>query len=137
MHQIAPDAACPTVSPDPARPMSIGIEPALRGRLPAMAAGRTLLVDFFANRCCTRVWVGDFTVGWLQRGDQRADLIALAPIDGVEVRADRRLERLLASSGPALRLGGPAFARHLAIRLERPEDWLAFLDGPLARRRPA
>ncbi len=137
MHQIALDAADPTVSPDPARPISIGIEPALRGRLPAMAAGRTLLVDFFASRCCTSVWVGDLTVGWLQRGEQRADLIALVPIDGVEAWADRRLERLLTSSVPTLCLGGPVFARHLAIHLDRPEDWLAFLDGPHARHRPA
>ncbi len=90
--------------------------------------------------------MGDLTAGWADRPaahrDDGADVVsdrtagdrhvALAPIEGVPVVADRRILDVLRTAGPTLRLGGPVFARHLAVRLERPEAWLDFLGTPAA-----
>jgi hypothetical protein len=135
MHPTTIDAPGLAASPIPRSRIAIGLAPSLRGRLEELAAGRAIVIDFFASRCCTSVWVGDITAGWLQRGDDRADLVSLAPIDGVAVLADRRLLDLLASAGPTLRLAGPTFARHLAVELEDAAAWLAFLETPAGHRR--
>jgi hypothetical protein len=111
---------------------SIEVEPVLRGRLRALATGRALRIGFFASRCCSSVVVGDLTATWID-GEPPAGAVALAPLEGVPVVADARLVELLESAGPVLRLAGPPFARHLAVALERPERWIAFLDSPAAR----
>ncbi len=135
MHLLSADTAPPAASPIPRSRLSIGLDPSLRAGLARLAAGRAVVVDFFASRTCTSVWIGDITAGWLQPGAVRPDLVALAPIEGVEVFVDRRLVDLLTDAGPSLRLAGPAFARHLAVRLEDAAAWLAFLETPAAHRR--
>ena len=135
MHLVLADSAAPAASPIPRSRLAIGLDPSLRGDLPSLAAGRAILIGFFASRCCTTVWIGDLTAGWLQPGEMRPDLVALAPIEGVDVFVDRRLVELLATAGPTLHLAGPSFARHLAIRLEDAAAWLAFLETAPAHRR--
>jgi hypothetical protein len=135
MHLVSPDTAAPAASPIPRSQLAIGLDPSLRGELARLSAGRAVVIDFFASRCCTSVWIGDLTAGWLQPGESRPDLVALAPIDGVPVFVDRRLIDLLADAGPTLRLAGPSFARHLAVRLEDAAAWLAFLETPDSHRR--
>jgi hypothetical protein len=134
MHLVSADSATPAASPIPRSRLAIGVDPSLRGALPELAAGRAIAIDFFASRCCTTVWIGDLTAGWLQPGESRPDLIALAPIEGVEAFVDRRLVELLAATGPTLHLAGPSFARHLAVRLDDAAAWLAFLETPPAHR---
>ncbi len=52
--------------------------------------------------------------------------------------AEARLLLILREAGPSLHLAGPAFAPHVAVALEQPEYWLAFLDQPgVLARRPA
>jgi hypothetical protein len=135
MHPATNDVPALGASPILRSPIAIGLAPTLRGRLETLSAGRALVIDFFASRCCTSVWVGDITAGWLQRGDDRSELVSLAAIDGVAVFADPRLLDLLATAGPTLRLAGPTFARHLAIELDDAAAWLAFLETPAGHRR--
>lgn len=120
--------------PIPRSEISVGVDPGLRRRLGALAGGRVLVIDFFANRRCG-VTIGDLTAGFR---DRRPGLgyVELAPIEGVPVFAEARLLPTLRDASPWLHLGGPLFARHLAVRLDRPERWIDFLDEPstLARR---
>jgi len=122
--------------PLPRSRLSVGLGPELRGgRLAALAAGRTLVIGFVTARLSAGGWrIGDLVARW-SPGRPSGDVVALAPIDGVALGADRRLLDLLAAAGPTIRLGGLPFARHPVISLDRPELWLAFLDAPLARLR--
>ena len=114
----------------------MGLDPALRGRLAKLAAGRSIAIDWFASRSrCTSVWIGDLTARWVEPGTPvEAGLVPLAPIDGVPVLAAANLLDLLATTGPSLRLSGPVFARHLAIDLVDLVAWFDFLETPLAHR---
>lgn len=116
--------------------MAIGLHPDLRGRLAALAAGRAIVIDWFASRCCTSVWVGDLTARWVDAGKtDEPRLVELAPIEGVPIRVAGGLLEILGSAGPTLRLSGPTFARHLSVELEDASAWLDFLETPVAHRR--
>jgi hypothetical protein len=127
----------PAQRPIPRSRIAIGLDPALRGRLTALAAGRAIAIDWFASRSsCTSVWFGDLTVRWIEPGTPVRDgYVALAPIDGVPVHAAAGLLDLLATTGPSLRLSGPGFARHLSVDLLDPGAWIDFLETPVAHRR--
>lgn len=56
--------------------------------------------------------------------------VELASFEGVRLFAESRLLAVLGDAGPSLRLGGPPFARHLPVELDRPERWIDFLEGP-------
>jgi hypothetical protein len=108
--------------------ISLGIEPSLRTSLARLANGRVLVIDYFASRRCNVV-IGDLT------GDFRATppgpgYVELASIENVRVFAEWRLLAVFDEAAPSLRLGGPVFARHLAVDLDRPERWIDFLEGP-------
>jgi hypothetical protein len=51
----------------------------------------------------------------------------LEAIGEIRVLAERNLLDMLAA-GVELRLGGPTFASHLALTIDEPERWLAFLE---------
>jgi hypothetical protein len=127
----------PAQRPIPRSRIAVGLDPALRGRLAVLAAGRAIAIDWFTSRArCTSVWVGDLTARWVEPGTPvESGLVPLAPIDGVPVLAAAGLLDLLATTGPSLRLSGPVFARHLSIELADPVAWLDFLETPLAHRR--
>ena len=124
--------------------LSLGVDSSLRGRLARLAAGRVLTLDYFASRRCS-VTVGDMTADF-SVAPPGAGFAALARIEGVPVFVERRLLPVLREGIASLSLAGPTFARHLAVRLERPERWLDFLEEPgamagkrgfrLGRRRP-
>lgn len=137
MHDLVRSEDDPGQRPVPRSRIAVGLDPALRGRLAPLAAGRSIAIDWFASRWrCTSVWVGDLTARWVEPGALvEAGFVALAPIDGVPVLAAAGLLDLLATTGPSLRLSGPVFARHLALDLRDPVAWLDFLDTPLAHRR--
>jgi hypothetical protein len=108
--------------------ISLGIEPRLRGSLAQMADGRVIVIDYFASRRCSVV-IGDLTVDF-RDAPPGPGYVELASIERVPVFAESRLLGLLGDAGAVLRLGGPPFARHLAVELELPERWIDFLEGP-------
>ena len=118
----------------PRSTLAIGLDPKLQGRLSRLAAGRSLVIDFFATRCCSSVLVGDLTVRWTDEPPQ-AQLVELAPIEGVSIAAEPSIVELLETAGPTLRLAGLPFARHLALELDDPAAWIDFLATPPAFRR--
>ena len=112
----------------PRSQISLGIEPTLRGSLAELANGRVLVIDYFASRRCSIV-IGDLT-GDFEDTPPTMGYVELASIEGVRVYTESRLLTLLGDAGSTLRLGGPSFARHLAIDLDRPEHWIDFLERP-------
>jgi hypothetical protein len=108
--------------------VSIGVDVRVRPSLAERAAGRALVIDYFASRRCGLV-VGDLTARFGQPPAAR-DYAELASIEGVPVFAHRLLLPLLRDTQPGLIEAGPVFARHLAVRLEQPERWLDFLEEP-------
>jgi len=116
--------------------VAIGVDPALRRRLRAMAGGRSLAIGMYATRCCGSPYlIGDLTARFVRL--TLPDAVALASIEGVPLVADRRLIDLLASAGPTLVEVGLPFARHLAVELAEPVAWLDFLASPAACRHRA
>ncbi len=115
----------------PRSQISLGVRPTLRGSLARLANGRVLVIDYFASRRCSVV-IGDLTVDF---GDAPPGpgYVELASIERVRVFAESRLLAVLGDAGSTLRLGGPPFARHLAVELDRPERWIDFLEGPGVR----
>jgi hypothetical protein len=112
----------------PRSELSIAVEPSLRGSLARLANDRVLVIDYFASRRCSVV-IGDLTV---TLGDRPTGpgYVELARIEGVRVFAEARLLPVLGDAAATLRLGGPPFARHLAIEIDHPERWLDFLEQP-------
>jgi hypothetical protein len=104
---------------------------ALRERLTALAAGRPMVIDYYASRF-RGVATGDLSV-WFGEPAAEPCYVELEPIDDVIVLAERHLVDLL--EGATLREAGPPWHRHPAISLARPEDWIDFLDRNPIRRR--
>lgn len=116
--------------------ISLGVEPTLRGSLERLASGRVLVIDYFASRRCSVV-IGDLTADF-EDAPPSPGYAKLASIENVQVLAEPRLLAILGEAGTMLRLGGPPFARHLSVELDRPERWIDFLERPgvLAGKRP-
>ena len=112
----------------PRSEVSIGVEPSLRGSLARLAHGRVIVIDYFASQRCSVV-IGDMT-GSFEEDSPPAGFVEFASIEGVRIFAQPRLRPLLRDAGPSLTLAGPPFARHLSVRLDRPERWIEFLDEP-------
>ena len=112
---------------------SIKAAPALRAQLPDLAAGRALVIDYFATaRCC--VVVGDITADFRPQPPSETH-VRLEDVDGIPVFAERRLISLLDESAPTLDVRRWPIGRRLTVRLDRPEKWLEFLERPgIARR---
>jgi hypothetical protein len=109
----------------------LALRPALRDSLASLAAGRLLVIDYYASRL-RGVATGDLIV-WFGEPAPEPCYVELEPIDDVVVLAERHLVDLL--EGATLHEAGPPWHRHLAISLARPEDWLDFLDRLPARER--
>ena len=73
--------------------------------------------------------IGDLT-GDFENTAPGAGYVELASIENVLVFAESRLLAVFDDARPTLRLGGPPFARHLAVDLDRPERWIDFLERP-------
>ena len=112
----------------PRSPISIGVGPTLRGSLARLATGRVLVIDYFASRRCSVV-IGDLT-GDFGDTPPGPGYVELASIEDVRVLAESRLLAVLGDARSTLRLGGPPFARRLAVELDRPERWIDFLERP-------
>jgi hypothetical protein len=100
------------------------VDPKLRGRLSALAAGRPLVIDYFAS-VYRGLTVGDLIVRF---GDPRPEprYLELEQVEGVAVLAERSLADPL--GGATLREAGLPRLRHLAVSLESPERWIDFLQ---------
>src|SRR6266446_5512166 len=118
------------MNPIPRSEIAVAIDPGLRGRLRAMSKGGILVVDYFTSRRCN-VTLGDLTAG-VRTQAPGTGYVELAPVEGVRLFAATPLLRLLREAGPGLKLVRGIFGPHLAVRLERPEDWIAFLEGGLS-----
>lgn len=101
-------------------------------RIATTAQGRALVIDFFAARCCTNVLVGDLETRWLD-GTPPDGLVAVGSTNGTQILAAEVLVGVLARGCARVVETGGLFGRSLAVRLEAPEHWLAFLDTPAAR----
>ena len=108
--------------------LSIVLNGQLRGQLATIAAGRVLVIGYFASRRCAVV-VGDFSISW-RKAAPGPGYVELTPIEGVLVYADRRLLDVLRRSNPELWPGGLFSRGTPSIRLALPEQWIAFLEGP-------
>ncbi len=108
--------------------VNLEIDLALRPQWTELAAGRTLVVDYFASRRCS-VTIGDLTADF-RRDPPGAAFAALAPLEGVPMYVERRLLPVFADAVATVRLAGPPFARHLALSLDPADRWIDFLDGP-------
>ena len=113
----------------------IALDLRLRGRLATLAAGRTLVIGYFASRTCCCV-VGDIAVDW-RSSPPGPGFLELARVDGVPLFADERLVDVLDGARPELRPGGILRRGTPSLWLGIPERWIEFLEGPtvLARRR--
>lgn len=122
-----------TGDPD-ARPteMSIEADPEATRRIAAEARGRTLLIDFFASRCCTSMLVGDLETRWLDPG-RDVEFEPIGSVNTTPIVADAGLMTVLRKGGARIVTGG-WLGRSLQVRLDVPEAWLDFLDSPAARR---
>lgn len=112
----------------PRAQISLGLERTLQGSLAQLAQGRVLVIDYFASRRCSVV-IGDLT-GKFEDEPPGPGYVELASLESVRVFAESRLLAILGDAGPTMCLGGPPFARHLAVELDSPERWIDFLEGP-------
>jgi hypothetical protein len=106
----------------------LGVHDSVRGRLGSLAAGRVLAIGYFRSSRCGAV-VGDFSLSW-RRVPPGSSYVALAPVEGISVFADRRLLDVLRRAGPELWQGSWFNRGTPTIRLADPESWIDFLDGP-------
>jgi hypothetical protein len=106
----------------------LGVAPTLRALLAHQAAGRAVVIDYFASRRCGVV-IGDLTGAFADR-PTRPGYVELAAIEDVAIFAEARLLPVLEDAGATLHMAGPPFARHLAVSLDAPERWIDFLERP-------
>lgn len=123
-------------------PIRLRVGPTLAKRIAEIAGPKPLVIDHYASRRCA-VTLGDLRVRVAGKAaaaqsqsdsDGASDLAEIDPIGDVRILIERSLLEVLAG-GAELRLAGPFFAPHLAVELDRPEDWLAFLERHPANRR--
>ena len=105
-----------------------------RRELPDRANGRTLVVDYFASRCCgSNVSIGDLSVQW--RRDARATdgLVPIAAPDGLDAWAQRDLVEVLRAARGRVEMRGLGRWRHPAVELEDGAAWLDFIGRSRTR----
>ena len=107
-------------------PIEIGTTEDIGRDLPSLAGGRPLVIDYFASRH-GGLTVGDITVRFAD-AELEPHYVEIIPVSGVRVLAERHLIGLLAD-GASLAWAPHLMGRHLAIRLARPERWIAFLES--------
>lgn len=107
---------------------TIRATPRLRARLPRLAAGKALVIDYFASSRCGLV-IGDITAdfGDVPPSETHSNV---AEVDGVPVFARHRLIPLFRETSVDLDLHRLPLFRGLTVRLDTPERWLVFLDRP-------
>lgn len=108
--------------------VQVGIEPALRRRLAALAGGRLVVLDYFTSRRCG-VTIGDMTAGF-RRDLPGPGFVELTPFEGVRVFARARLLPVLTDAAVTLRLGGLGVLTRLGLDVEPPSRWIEFLEEP-------
>lgn len=106
-------------------PIEIAMTGDIGRDLPALAAGRPLVIDCYASRH-GGLTVGDITVRFAE-APLEPSYVEILPVSGVRVLVERHLIGLLAD-GASLAWAPHLMGRHLAIRLARTERWIAFLE---------
>jgi hypothetical protein len=112
----------------PRSQVSVGLDPTLRSALVELAAGRVLVIDYFVSRGCSVV-IGDLTCG-LRTTPPTTGFTELTAVEDVRLFVETRLVPVIRDAGASLRMAGLPFVRHLAVELEVPDRWIAFLEEP-------
>lgn len=107
-------------------PIELGMAGDIGRVLPSLAGGRPLVIDYFASRH-GGLTVGDITVRFAD-APLEPRYVEILPVAGVRILVERHLIGLLAD-GASLVWAPHLIGRHLAIRLARPERWIAFLES--------
>ena len=112
-------------------PISVGADGQALAVLPRLAAGRPLVIDYYASHH-RGVTVGDVTVAFRTELSEPR-YVDIEPIAGVRVLVERHLIPLLAE-GATLRWHRRLLRGSLGVSLRRPESWIDFLDSHPAHR---
>src|SRR5690242_20057757 len=112
-------------------PAPVRWSPEARLELPSRAAGRRLLVDYFAARCCGRnVSVGDIHLRWQSSDEPVADdFLALDAPDGIEAFVQRDLVWVLRLAGGRIVMRGRRPVRRPVVEVEDGAAWLDFIGA--------
>lgn len=99
--------------------------------LPARAKGRSLLLDYFASRCCGRnVSVGDLYMCWSAPDKPIAsEFLALRAPTGIEAYVQRDLVRVLEGAGGRVVMRGWGWFRRPVVELADGAVWLDFIGA--------
>jgi hypothetical protein len=104
----------------------------LQADLSRLARGRAIVIDYFASARCGLV-VGDITASFEPPPPPETH-VRLRDLEGVPVFSERRLVSLLEESAATIDRPLLPIGDGLAVKLERPESWLEFLDRPGIKR---
>ena len=102
-----------------------------RRELPGRAAGRRLVLDYFATRCCGRnVSVGDLHLRWAAPfGPIAEEFLPLPAPSGVEAYVQRDLVPVLGTAGSRIAMHGWGPFRRPVVELENGAVWLDFVGA--------
>lgn len=102
-----------------------------RRELPGRAAGRWLVLDYFATRCCGRnVSVGDLHLRWMTSGGPIAgEFLRLRAPAGIEAYVQRDLIPVLGAAGAQIAMHGRGPFRRPVVELADGAVWLDFVGA--------
>ena len=106
-------------------PIHIDVDDEVARDLVAIARGRPLVVDYFANRHGA-LTVGDLTVGFANE-PLEPRYVEIHQIAGVRTLVERHLIKLI-RHGATLRRKHPLLGGGLTVCLAQPEQWIEFLE---------
>ena len=102
-----------------------------RRELPTRANGRSLVLDYFAARCCGRnVSVGDLHLRWTASGEPIAEeYLPLRAPTGIEAYVQRDLIQIFEAAGGRIVMRGRGWFRRPIVELADGAMWFAFIGA--------
>ena len=99
--------------------------------LPTRADGRTLVVDYFATRCCgSNVSIGELHLRWIALGEPVAEeYLPLRSPSGIEAAVQRDLIQTLEAAGGRIAMRGWGPFRRPTLELGDGAMWLDFVGA--------
>jgi len=106
-----------------------------RRELPARANGRTLVLDYFAARCCgSPVSIGDLSLRWLRPADMPdPEFVRIATPDGLDAWVQRDLVTVLREARATVDMHGFGRFRRPTVTLQDGAAWLDFIGACRSR----
>jgi hypothetical protein len=104
---------------------------AARRELPAKSRGRSLVVDYFASRCCgSNLTIGDLTVRWSAGpGSAGSEFVHGTGREGIDLAVHRDLVAILDLAGATIVMRGWGRLRRPAVVLADGAAWLEFIGS--------